>query len=76
MTPVLAHAGVDVTMLLLLALGAGGVAVSRLRGRGFPDLSRRVAWLLILAAAVLVTLATLALFHAGSGTPARQAVPG
>jgi hypothetical protein len=52
-------------MLLLLALGSGGVAVSRLRGRGFSDLSTRAAWLLAGAGVALATLAILVLFHVG-----------
>jgi hypothetical protein len=66
-----AHAGTDVTMLLLLALGAGGVATGRLRGKGFPELSARVAWLLAAAAVALGAVAVLVLFHVGSPTPAR-----
>ena len=64
----LAHAGTDVTMLLLLALGSGGVAVARLRGRGFADLSPRTAWILAGTAVALGTLAMLVLFHAGDRT--------
>ena len=59
----LAHAlAGEGTFLVMLSIASGAIGIRKLWGGGFPEMSRRTGWLLLVASvAALATLIVLAL---------------